>query len=464
MRKFLNVIVCELFVVICFFVIYENAVFADDPTGAASWTVQLFAGPGKGDEVIGSITAADFITGTNKIYGIANRIVSEQGKMLPDAESWLYEFEWVPWPGNSWTRIKTQVGKTSVFDRPLGMNFCTARGDGVKRLYFGSPVGNVYEFSYNGYSWNNECELNNNVQGWSLFFGHLVKDNSIFKGSPKGDYNEYSQLEEWKWTGQSWALNYAQQISETVGRQVLSIAFGNGRGDGNNYMYARTNYGGILELKWTGSSWEQVSQINAICAGEIEGLSKPNIFIADVGTGIKLYCLSNGNVLECSWGGSNWRIRKISLGGSGDGPYFAVTCGKISWEATDPVAVYALVAKNIFLGAQGAVYSEENADEIHEYTYNKDKRKWQQTWTSKLFDSSIPQTKIEGWANTVEMCMINGRNEKVVVNGEQVDMYQRLYIIDSWGNMWECSIPPRKLRPDYQSQDVPVKKPTITGE
>lgn len=428
------------------------------------WKVILFGGPGKGDEIIASVTSDNSNGGINKIYGLASKTILVEGQRFPDVENCLYEFFWT---GESWERKVTPLYREGFIMRSIRMGFYNARNDGIKRLYYGTPNGSVFELTFNGRSWIKENELRNETQTLE-FYGFSIeqaRDNKyrIYKSSPN------NQLEEYTWNGSSWTL-IAQNISEdfsengnyTYYNWILNISSGNGRGDTmKNYLYVKYWYDRIEELEWAGESWNIVSRIDSF-SDETEGQTRSNFLIADLGRGTRIYNLSAGIIYECSWDKDNWKEKQIS-----NANISAITYGKISWEESDPAAIYALIAKNLSMGEVGGEYSEENADEIHEYTFNKNankgKGKWQKTWDVKLFDSSIPRTRISGWWNTVDLCMINGRNEKVIVNGTEIDKYQRLYIVDSWGNMWECSIPPRKERPDYKVEDTERTTPDIMG-
>lgn len=485
----------------CFILILfgESAVFAE---GLADWKVQLFAGPGKSDGEVYSLTVNDWDTpGRNKIYGIHVKQITREGEgqMEIPIETFMHEYVWT---GISWSKKETPMPFINEYwNCAKSIGFYELKGTGQKSLYVSTVKGAVYECSYNGHTWNIDVDtqVGPNVPidpgpiGFvgSFTVGTKGSENYLYKAVP--GYG----IAECKWENNTWnvksGIGCNSSINSSAG--LPHILVGNAHNDPNDnktYVYyfgympeSRSDfkiYESVWEttpwqetledgsVTWKGPGWKNNSEISAVYPVCI-GTQRPEWFIADVGNGKNLYLNIGGGFAEITWKDNRWRKKDILIT---DQEVKAITYGKISYDESDPVAIYVLVSAPlsswvVLPGDNGPFceFSRSRADEIHEYTYNKDRRKWQRTYKIQLFEEGMREGTLQNRAlfgAFCDLCMTNGRNEKITIDGQQVDKYQRLYIADSWGNLWECSIPPRKERPDYRPEDAPTKKPTITGE
>ena len=112
-------------------------------------------------------------------------------------------------------------------------------------------------------------------------------------------------------------------------------------------------------------------------------------------------------------------------------------------------------------GVMSSNFRRGLADQIHEFTMDY-MGVWHRTLVMVLYDSTMLNFSGSRSATVNELYMDKGRN----------DGYKRLYITDSWGNMWECSVPPRDVCPrnvnpsgvTWSGGAIPRVFPSIIGD
>lgn len=473
-----------IFIIVILAVFVPSICFA----GLEDWKVKWFGGPAKGDDIyFTSIAVSDWVTaGVNVIYCTGAKQLPSLGSGLPPIERRLYEFIWT---GTSWKDTYNIIPGGDAFDMPRNIGFYNARNEanGIKRLYFATMRADVFEYTYTGNSWRMDSKLPSISQGcdvhnFAVLRGGNDNDIYIYKSTMGISWTD-EHIDIYKWDGNSWEIvevipaNKIYPPTQLRDQFVNHYLIGNGRNDGKNYMYLKMydSPNNLVELEWSSTTWQETlsdgsttwrgpgwKESSRIPIIEVDRNGSPRMFISNVGNGHKFYILGWTNakgegIYECTWRNDNsWKTKLIS----NNSDVACVTYGKISHDPSDPVAVYVLIGH----GGCFAEFCEERADKIIEYTFKNNN--WYKTWEVKLFEEGMKTYTMPGFSPAIsELCMINGRNEKITdENGNTVDEYQRLYVVDSWGNMWECSILPRKLRPDYKEVKIPTKKPTITGE
>lgn len=180
------------------------------------------------------------------------------------------------------------------------------RTDGLNRVYVGTiGTGRVLEHSWNGTSWGGGVDVGGSPTN------EEIHDMTIGDGRGDGQDRIYAASYDKKvyeiWhDGTAWR----QVAVATLNNLGMHAAVGDGRGDGVNRLYL-VSTSTLYEYTWNGSAW---------VGGEIGSTPGAHgaIVASPRGTGQKgvyVASISSGS-FEARWNGSSWSV--VSMGDSGD--------------------------------------------------------------------------------------------------------------------------------------------------
>lgn len=415
-------------------------------SGSSEWNIKVFASPGisgSGIQTISAVVVSDWkATGTNKVYAAAYKLISgTQGS----TDKYIYEFFW---NGTSWehetTTLDLQGGFIGAYDIIKDMGFFNIRGDN-SRLYFITLRGSIYEYSIdtNNY-WKMDIEIKNGSEG------HSIENFKVADGRGNGKLNIYAGDANWFYEydysdTNGWILKNKMPTSRGGAGWITDIAFGDWKTRGRKAYLSYFGVDAISEVELQGDTWNEVSEIGI--NNHAAGLGSPTLLVADCGKGERLYAIQGNSIVECTCTRGKWTIKSL-VDDNYPGGVVSIAYGRISNSPNDPVCLYALVER----ADTNDKYNKDTANEIHEYTFIPGVRIWKRTCIVPLYEQGTflenDPSFYKSGGQVVHLYMANARNEKETdTSGNQLDKYKRLYIVDDFGTCWECSVPPRKERP-----------------
>jgi hypothetical protein len=238
------------------------------------------------------------------------------------------------WNGSGW------AGPVDVGGSPTGQeihncNIGPGRGDGKDRMYIASYDFNIYEIWHDATGWH---QLTVGNVGGNLGM-HTVVGIGRNDGVTRLYAASTQQLYEFTWNGTSWDRIL---IGNTPGAHELAI--GNGRRDGNNYIYIASISSGNFEARWSGTAWTIASMGDN---GDARGL--------ELGIGrndgiLRVYsALYDGRIREFTWSGTAWTFVNMPMAG------------------TQNIHAYIVPGRNDGINR---VYTDNANGKVFEYTWN----------------------------------------------------------------------------------------------
>jgi hypothetical protein len=164
-------------------------------------------------------------------------------RMYVTSMTGLTEFTWT---GTSWSSVvisNTEGGWVHGIDLGPGRN------DGINRVYTANQSnGEIYEYSWNG-AWT-KLLMGTTIDSRNIEVGQGRNDGKYRVYMPSGDSNMY----EFTWNGSSWQKASIGNAG-VAGVKVQSIPAA-ARADDWLRIYAASSDGGVDEYTWTGSAWQ----------------------------------------------------------------------------------------------------------------------------------------------------------------------------------------------------------------
>lgn len=180
------------------------------------------------------------------------------------------------------------------------------KGDGLQRVYIGTiQTGRMLEYTWNGAAWTGPIDVGGSPTGDEI---HNV---TIGDGRGDGQNRIYAasydrKIHEIWFDGTAWR----QLVVGTLDGLGMHAVVGVGRNDGVTRLYAAST-ATLYEFTWTGSAWSAVTVGDApgahgLALGDGRGDGANRVYIASISSG----------TFEATFSGSSWNID--SMGDSGD--------------------------------------------------------------------------------------------------------------------------------------------------
>lgn len=192
--------------------------------------------------------------------------------------------------GSSWSGpidVGGSPGGSEIHNVTIG----AGRGDGKDRLYAASLDNNIYEIWYDGTGWQQMTV--GSVGGQAMHAAVGIGRND---GVTRLYAISTGQLYEFTWNGANWTRVL---IGNTPGAH--GVAVGQGRNDGQNYVYVASISSGTFEARYVGGAWTIAGMGDS---GDVRDV--------ELGVGrndgvIRVYVpLYDGRAREFTWNGTSW--------------------------------------------------------------------------------------------------------------------------------------------------------------
>lgn len=223
------------------------------------------------------------------------------------------------WNGDSWAG--TSIG--AVGQQLLGAVLGDAVGDGGPHLYMSTgsaPPNQVsYQYTFDGAAWTRGAipspfaGTSDGTLGIAVADGRNDAVLRIYQGVFDADAQQH-HVYEFSWNGASWDASRVSFIGSGPPAQVMGVAVDDARNDGVNRVYALVRSSGIREFTYDGTAWIQSGDIPIgpelfsihIGAGRNDGTNR--IYVAE---------LSPSRVIEATFDGTTWQtpiVASLSAG------------------------------------------------------------------------------------------------------------------------------------------------------
>ncbi len=248
------------------------------------WTVTEI-GTCPNDKAYGICLGNGHNDGINRIY------VTTRGEATDGA---IYEYTY---SAGSWQMTATVgTGLRNLVTVAVG----DGRNDDINRLYaveWGGTSSNIYEYTWNGTTWNRVTVASPGKGMLSLIIGDARGD-----GVHRVYVAGWIIQREYEWNGAGW--NYTD-ISISHGAEG-PVCFGRGRNDGILRYYTPGNH--VKEFTWSGTAWSDSSSVSSL-----NGAPETVVVTNGRNDGVeRIYTQDNNGTHEITRNGSSWVSQMIS--------------------------------------------------------------------------------------------------------------------------------------------------------
>jgi len=154
----------------------------------------------------------------------------------------IYQFRW---NGLTWEKTSLGTGSQYMYRVAVG----DGNSDGYPEVYGSNADGRIYQFKWNGSSWDKRIV----GTGGDYMYGACVDDGNMDGEMEVYGANLDGAIYQFKWDGAAWQ-------SEAVGAGgslMYTVKVEDGNNDGELEVYGGNADANIYEHKWTGTDWEQ---------------------------------------------------------------------------------------------------------------------------------------------------------------------------------------------------------------
>ncbi len=209
----------------------------------------------------------------------------------------LYQFKW---NGLSWDKTIVGVGDWYMNGVAIG----DGNRDGQVEVYGANQDWNIYQFKWNGVTWDRD------TVGAG---GEFMYDVALGDGNADGETEVYGANQDrvvyqFRWNGAVWA----RDSIGLGGLAMLDVATGDGDNDGRIEVYGANQNNRIYQFKWNGSAWVTTTV----------GQGTNRMVGVTVGDGdndglLEVYGANQDSVIyQFTWTGSAWQRDSLGSGGS----------------------------------------------------------------------------------------------------------------------------------------------------